>query len=277
MKRYWPIVFLVAAVLAFSGTAAETPFDQAVAAFKKEDFTAARRLAQEAIKADPKNQPAQMLLGLCCLRLRENAPAVEAFSALLKLSPDSLEALDRRGDAYLKLGKFKEAIADFDRVLEINPKYKPEHWRRGIALYYAKQYEEGAKQFETHKTANPQDVENAAWHYLCNAKVIGNEKARAQLIDVTQDRRVPMAEIQKLFAGKLKPEDVLARAEKVDAKTEEGTEARFYAHLYIALWYESEDKAEKVREHLTKAVEQYKIGHYMWDVANAHLPLLKKK
>ena len=30
---------------------------------------------------------------------------------------------------------------------------------------------------------------------------------------MTRDGRVPMAEIQKLFAGKLKPEDVLAAAE----------------------------------------------------------------
>jgi lipoprotein NlpI len=277
MKRFWPVVFVVAAVLGVTSCAAETPLEQALAAFKKDDFEAARKHAQEAVKADAKSQPAHLLLGLSCLRLRDNQPAVDAFTSLLKLSPQSVEALDRRGDAFLKLGKFKEAVADFDAMLELQPQFKPEHWRRGIALYYAGQFEEGAKQFETHKIANPQDVENAAWHYLCNSRVIGNDKARAQLIDVTQDRRVPMAEIQKLFAGKLKPEDVLARAEKIDEKSEEGKEARFYANLYVALWYESEKNSKKVIEHLTPAVEKYKIGHYMWDVANVHLALLKKK
>ena len=184
-------------------------------------------------------------------------------------------AADRRGDALLKEGKWKEAIAEFDKFLAVNPRFAPEHWRRGIALYYAGRYEDGVKQFETHKTVNPQDVENAAWHYLCNVKVVGAKKAQEALIDVTKDTRVPMAEIQKLFAGKLKPEVVLAAAEKTEADTAKGISARFYGHLYVALWYESDGKAEKVKEHLKLAVEKYKVTDYMWAVGNAHLKGLK--
>ena len=97
----------------------------------------------------------------------------------------------------------------------------------------------------------------------------------AEMIDVTKDRRVPMAEIQKLFAGKLKPEDVLKAADAIDESTEAGKEARFYANLYVALWYESEKQTKKRDEHLKAAVEKYKIGHYMWDVAKAHRNQLK--
>ena len=71
---------------------------------------------------------------------------------------------------YLKSGKFKEAIADFDKFLELRPKLAPDHWRRGIALYYAGKFDEGRKQFDLHRTVNPEDVENSAWHYLCNAR-----------------------------------------------------------------------------------------------------------
>jgi lipoprotein NlpI len=117
-------------------------------------------------------------------------------------------------------------------------------------------------------------VENAAWHYLCNTKVVGSKKAQAALIDVTRDSRVPMAEIQKLFAGKLNPEDVLAAAEKTDAKKAAGVSARFYGHLYVALWYDAEGNEKKVLEHLEKAVKDYKIGDYMWDVGNAHWQML---
>jgi len=197
------------------------------------------------------------------------------FVAGFAHAQDDSRAADLKGDALLKEGKWKEAIAEFDKFLAVNPKLAPEHWRRGIALYYAGRYEDGVKQFETHKTVNPQDVENAAWHYLCNAKVIGAKKARAELIDVTKDARVPMAEIQKLFAGKLKPEEVLAAAEKTEAGTAKGTSARFYGHLYVALWYDSEGKAEKVKEHLKKAVEDYPVTDYMWAVGNAHLKGLK--
>jgi lipoprotein NlpI len=206
--------------------------------------------------------------------VREPAKAIEAYTKSLDAVADP-KVQDRRGDAHLWAGKFAEAVADYDVFLKANPKFAPEHWRRGIALYYAGKFEDGVKQFETHKTVNPQDVENAAWHYLCNVKVVGKEKSQAALIDVTRDARVPMAEIQKLFAGKLKPEDVLAAADK--AKGADKTSAQFYANLYVALWYDAEGDAKKVKEHLTVAVEKNEVPDYMWDVGNAHLQMLKAK
>jgi lipoprotein NlpI len=223
-----------------------------------------------------KEERAKLLAGAgeAYLKLREPVKAADAFTQALAAAPDA-KVQDRRGDAHLWAGKFAEAVADYDVFLKANPKFAPEHWRRGIALYYAGKFEDGVKQFETHKTVNPQDVENAAWHYLCNVKVVGKEKSQAALIDVTRDARVPMAEIQKLFAGKLKPEDVLAAADK--AKGVETTSAQFYAHLYLALWYDAEGDAKKVKEHLTLAVEKNEVPDYMWDVGNVHLQMLKAK
>ena len=86
-----------------------------------------------------------------------------------------------------------------------------------------------------------------------------------------------MKQVLELFAGKLKPQDVLDAAERAKLKDEELKEARFYAHLYVALYYESEGDAKKCLEHMTEAAEKYKIGHYMWDVAAVHLKLLKAK
>ncbi|OWK38179.1 tetratricopeptide repeat protein [Fimbriiglobus ruber] len=276
MFRPW-IAVLALVVLPGFARADDTELEKAKAAFRKQDFAAARDHAAAAAKADPKSLDARLIQGGACGQLRDQQGAVDAYTAALALDPTNMTFRDRRGDAYLKLGRFKDAVADFDAVLEAKPELAPEHWRRGIALYYAGRYADGVKQFETHQTANPEDVENAAWHYLCNVKVVGKEKAQAKLIAVTRDRRVPMAEIQKMFAGKLQPADVLAAADKVPADTDAGTEARFYADLYVALYYAAEGDDKKVREYLTPAVEKYKIGHYMWDVANAHLALLKKK
>ena len=277
MRRKWPAVFLLALALAPFTLADDPELKKAAEAYKKQDYKAARDHAAAAAKSDPKQQDAHLLLGLACLGLRDNAAAADALTELIKLNPKLAFAHDRRGDAYLKLGKFKEAVEDFDAVLGLEPQSAPEHWRRGIALYYAGRYADGARQFETHRTANPEDVENAVWHYLCNARATDKETARKQLIPVRKDARVPMKEVWDLFAGKAKPADVMAAAEKVPADTARGTEARFYAHLYLALYHESEGDAKKVLEHLTPAVEKYKIGHYMWDVANAHLATLKKK
>lgn len=267
------LAFVLCLVLASCAVADD--LKEAEKAFEKREFAKAAELALTAAAADPKNAEAPFLAGMAFAAQREQAKAAEQFTAVLKIDPKLVAAHDRRGDCYLKLGKWKEAVADFDQFLAANPKFLPEHWRRGIALYYAGEFKKGVEQFETHKTANPQDVENAAWHYLCNVKVVGKEKSVAALIDVTRDSRVPMAEIQKLFAGKLKPEDVLAKSEKTKDGTPEGISARFYGHLYVALWYEAEGDAKKVKEHLTAAVEKYKVPDYMWDVGNAHLRSLK--
>ena len=239
-------------------------------------YREAADLAETAIRLDPKYASGHHVAGTAYLHLRENEKAVKAFTAALELDPEYAAAYDRRGDAYLKSGKFKDAVADFDKFLEMKPKFAADHWRRGIALYYAGQFADGVKQFDLHRTVNPEDVENSAWHYLCNARATSPKQARKDLIPVNKDARVPMREVLKLFAGELKPADVLAAAEAAPLKGERKTEARFYAHLYVGLYYEAEGDAAKAKEHIKTAAEKYKIGHYMWDVADAHLGTFKK-
>ena len=232
---------------------------------------------QQQAKDKPTSAQAQRNLAEMYLLVRDPANAVVAFGAALAIEPKNTEFRDRRGDAYLWNGKFTEAIADYDAVIVAKPDIEPEHWRRGIAYYYAGKFKLGVAQFETHKTVNPQDVENAAWHYLCNSRVVGVDKAAAALIDVTRDRRIPMKEIQKLYAGKLKPKDVIDAAEQTKVDDEDGTSARFYAHLYVGLWYEAQGNAEKAKEHLTIAADKYVIADYMWNIAEMHSKQLKAK
>jgi lipoprotein NlpI len=251
--------------------------EEAAAAFQNGKAAEAIERAAKAAALDPKNPAAQFVIGSAHLSLRQNEEAAKAFTALIALDPTSAVAYDRRGDAYLKSGRFREAIADFDKFLELRPKLAPDHWRRGIALYYAGKFDEGRRQFDLHRTVNPEDVENSAWHYLCNARAASPRKAREELIPVTKDARVPMKQVLELFAGKIKPADVLAAAEDAKLKGEALTEARFYANQYVALYYESEGDSARALEHLSTAVEKYKIGHYMWDVGAAHLKVLRAK
>ncbi len=84
----------------------------------------------------------------------------------------------------------------------------------------------GRRQFESHKTVNPNDVENAAWHFLCVARQRGIDAARNDLmkIDLAQDDRVPMAEIYAFYAGRGSEEAVLKAAKK--AETRDGADVR---------------------------------------------------
>lgn len=163
-------------------------------------------------------------------------------------------------------GRFAESVAGFDRVAALAPDEAPQLWQRGIALYYAGRYDDCRRQFESHRAVNPDDVENAAWHFLCVARAQSAEKARAALLPVGPDARVPMRQIYQMFRGALGPEQVLAAA---------GGQAdgQFFAHLYVALYFEAVGKADRSLEHIRlAAADRYAAaGGYMHGVARVHL------
>ena len=225
---------------------------------------------------DPKNAEAYRLRGQVYEAQREHEKAVADFSEVLKLAPDPL-TLQQRGFELFRLARVKEAVADFDKFLELVPSQAAQHWQRGIALYYAGRFEDGRKQFELHQTVYPSDVENTVWHFLCVARSAGVEKARASLIKIQGDARVPMAQVHALFVGKGSPQEVLVAAEAGQPPAPVLKNHLFYAHLYLALYYEATGNAKLTEEHLTKATGPYAQEHYMGDVARVHLKLLNSR
>lgn len=202
--------------------------------------------------------------------------AVADYGEVIKLDPKNAETWQLRGEANFKGAKIREAISDFDKFLSLKPDQKPYHWQRGIALYYAGRFADGKKQFELHQTVNPNDVENAVWHFLCTARAEGVDAAKKSLIPIEGDTRVPMAQVHQLFAGKGTAEEVLAAAKAAPANTRAG-EPMFYAHLYLGLYYEAIGDPNKTREYILKAAERSKENGYMGDVARVHADILRKK
>ena len=195
----------------------------------------------------------------------------------IKLDPKDAGAYDRRGSARFKLGQVEDSIADFDRFIELEPAAEPGHWRRGISYYYAGEWEKGRKQFEGYQTVDDNDVENAVWRYLCMARADGVEKAKAEILKIGEDRRVPMKEVYALYAGKAEPEHVLAAARAGDPNPEQLNERLFYAHLYLGLYHETAGDERQALEHIAAAADDHPIGHYMWDVAKVHAERLRGK
>ncbi|MBL8295589.1 MAG: tetratricopeptide repeat protein [Bryobacterales bacterium] len=165
-----------------------------------------------------------------------------------------------RGEELFRAGKVKEAVKAFDKAIELEPRLLPYNWQRGIALYYAGQKKECEKQFELHATVNPNDVENSAFWYLCGKR---------PYVPVGGDDRVPMAEVDSLYAGKGSVEKVLAAAARG------GGDGQFYGHLYVGLWYEANGECRKGLEYLSKAAGEHARNHYMGDVARVHVKLVK--
>jgi len=240
------------------------------------DIKAALELADKALKSDEKNMKAYFLRGQLFDLHRDFPRAIADFNSVLRSEPESAAVLQARGCAYFRNGDFDQSIADFDKVIELDPQQSPHHWQRGIALYYAKRFADGRKQFELHQTVNGNDVENAAWHYLCVARIEGVEKARAALIEIRRDGRVPMMEVFALFGGKAKPEDVIAAAKAGNPSAENLKNQLFYAHLYLGLYFEAAGDDKLAREHIFKSVDAFSSEGYMGDVARVHAAVLRK-
>jgi lipoprotein NlpI len=178
---------------------------------------------------------------------------------------DPAELMDAAVAAF-EAGRIDAAVASFDRVAQLRPDVMPQLWQRGIALYYAGRFAECQQQFEAHRTVNPNDVENAAWHYLCVARGTSPARAREALLPVGPDARRPMREVYALYQGRLDGDAVIGAAGGDPA-------AVFYAHLYVGLYREATGDAAGARRALTIAAEDRfrAAGGYMHMVARVHV------
>jgi lipoprotein NlpI len=258
-----------------AGQNAESLLTQATAAAKNGKINEALQLAGKAMAADPRSIQAPLFRGALHEALEKYPEAVADYSKAIALDAKLPDAYQRRGVAQFKAGNINGSIADFDRYIALKPEAKNGHWQRGISYYYAGRFDEGRQQFEGYQSVDSNDVENAVWRYLCMARGQGVPKARAAMLKIGKDTRVPMKEIYELFSGRLKPDAVLEAARQ-GSDPNKVNQQLFYAHLYLGLHYETEGNRQLALEHVTKAAEQHRIGHYMWDVARVHRDMLKK-
>jgi lipoprotein NlpI len=201
------------------------------------------------------------------------AVLLQAIAALLMQAPlaaQQPQAVFDRAVADFEAGRVVESAAGFDTLAKLAPSLAPELWQRGIALYYAGRYQDCRAQFESHRKVNPNDVENAAWHFLCVARAESAEKAKAAILPVGPDARVPMRQVYEMFRGAMTPEMVLQAAGTRES-------ARFYAHLYVGLYFEALRDSRRALEHITAAAaDRYAdAGGYMHTVAKVHLQILR--
>lgn len=202
--------------------------------------------------------------------------ALGEMDTAIKNRPDSPQLLSIRGSLRFRSGKIAESIVDFDKCIELSPEIKPFLWQRGIALYYAERFQDGLEQFAVHREVNPNDVENAFWHFLCNVRLNGLEVAQKGVLLAGHDGRVPLMQVQQLIQGKLTPDGVIAACEKGGAGANGQKLSRFYGYLYIGLYYDALKETDKAKQWLEKCLEQ-EVDSYMGDVAKIHLKMLKTK
>lgn len=242
-------------------------------ALRDGDAASAVRITSELLaRPEAPDRNALWIRGNALESLERYSEAVFDFSRLAELEPDQPGLQVALGGARFKAGDISGSIAAFDAAAALDDTLAPKLWQRGISHYYAGRLSDCINQFESHRTVNPQDVENSVWHFLCVAAMDGLDDARERLIPVDRDGRVPMAEVLALFGGSGSEAAVLRAAEQA-ADAGMGSSPLFYAHLYLGLYSEALGERAASADHVRKAVAFRSPGNYMWQVARVHRAL----
>ncbi len=118
------IASLFGIALAGAANAAPTEahlYEQAVAARQAKEFTTAAGLFEQALRINPRNADAQVLLGYSYLALGEMQKAETAFDATLRIAPDYQDARLGKAQIAYRIGDRASASALVDLVLSEQP------------------------------------------------------------------------------------------------------------------------------------------------------------
>ena len=212
---------------------------------------------------------------LTALQTGDNDSAIEAADQMIKQAPNDSRTVRLAGDIYLRTGKTKLATKLFNQFVKQEPDALPFLWQRGISLYFTEDYTEGVKQFEVHRKVNPNDVENAAWHFLCVAKAESFEKASKVVLPAPNDVRVPMDEVLAMLSNG-NTQAVIDRMEAVPEGTDARASADFYGDFYLGLYADAKGDLDTALRYLTKSAEDAP-HNYMGDVARVYRDYLTKQ
>lgn len=241
-----------------------------------DDTDQAFALLDDAVRLAGRDDPTPLILrGRLHYRRRNFSQSVADYTAAMDISEPTASTFDARGAARFCSGEIDAAITDFDSAIKLEPLRRAGHWQRGIAYYYAGEFQKGKLQFEGYQTVDQNDVENAVWCFMCMAREIGVDRARDAMLEIGPDRRVPMRQVYDLYAGTATIDDVFTAVGNA-AKTDDAkNSALFYAHLYVGIYHDLVGEKTKAIDHLRRAVDDYEMAHYMYDVARIHLDTLR--
>ncbi len=226
------------------------------------------QLAESSLSRDELN-----VRGLTALGKADNAAAITAADAMIAKWPDDGVVARMAGDLYLRAGSVEPATQQFNRYVKEQPGQLPYLWQRGISLYFTGDYDEATEQFEVHRTVNPNDVENAAWHFLCVAKSQSVEKAKQLVLPAPGDPRLPMKEVLEMLSSGDR-EAVLARVDALPIGSDGRKSAAFYGDFYLGLYADALGEMKTAQKYLTRAAKDAP-HNYMGDVARVYAGYLK--
>ena len=101
---------------------------------------------REAIRAEPRNGDALLLLGSVLMEEKQAPESIEALKEAVRLKPESSEAHNALGEAYNTFGYPRAARPEFDRAVKIDSRFAQAHVNLAAVLLQS----EKAAQAEAH-------------------------------------------------------------------------------------------------------------------------------
>ena len=108
----------------------------------------AMEVFDRAEEAMPDDEAISLIRGNYYFSKKEYSMAIEEYTKLLTLNPESIEAYGDRGIAYQSLGEAQKALADYNKAVELAPSNGWPYYNRGGLLYKLKQYRRALKDLE---------------------------------------------------------------------------------------------------------------------------------
>jgi predicted O-linked N-acetylglucosamine transferase (SPINDLY family) len=136
--------------------AAMQTFREAMAAHQVGRLDEAERLYRRVLKADGKQFPVLMMLGMLSAQRGNLAEAERLLRSALAINPGNAEAQYNYGNVLLHLGRFDDAFAAFGTALSLNPSLREAHLNRGSILMSQKRFTEAAACFDSAISIDPQ-------------------------------------------------------------------------------------------------------------------------
>ncbi len=170
MQRVLVMFFLVCLAIPANLNAddAEDYFNHGVDSLKKGEHDKAITDFTEAIRLDPKYEPAYNLRGIAWGKKGEYEKAIANFTEAIRLNPKNPKVYDARGLASLEKGELDKAIADCSEAIRLNPKDADAYGTRGFAWRKKGEYDKAIADFNQAVAVNPKDAfayNDLAWLY----------------------------------------------------------------------------------------------------------------
>ncbi len=241
----------------------------------------------ESIHIDPKYAPIYMARGDIYNILGENEKAVADYTEAIRLDsyyasgwscktiscyaavinvlkPNDPTTYEYRGNAYKKLGKYKEAVADFSEIIHIDPNNIAAYYSRGEVYTLLDEYENAIADYTAIINRNPEDFHA----YMSRGKVYEkNGEDEKAMADYSQANRLSanrLSDSPRDCYGLCYDAQIAVDVETLTARIElDPNDALAYVNRGDAYYsLEEYDRAIADYDHAIRIDAQYALAYY---------------